>query len=62
MGDLDGEPGPFEPPSPISGLVSGSAANIGSGEGCSARRWTRSTISISIAGALSSSSSTYQRR
>ena len=30
--------------------------------GCSARRWMRSTISISIAGGLSSSSSTYQRR
>ena len=49
-------------PSPTSGLVVGIDAYTRSTSGASASRWIRSTISISIAGGVSSSSSTYQRR
>ncbi|TPW15686.1 MAG: hypothetical protein FD127_632 [Acidimicrobiaceae bacterium] len=49
-------------PSPISGLVSTAMSPRIDGSGCPLNRCTRSTISISIAGSWSSTSSTYHRR
>ncbi len=46
----------------MGGLASGITASNRAGSGWSARRWTRKTISISMAGCSSRASSMYQRR
>ena len=46
----------------MAGLISGSTASRAAGSGVSTRRWTRSTISMSIRGGSSRVSPMYQER